>query len=91
MKTGIVYLVKYMLSGTQLQAKKLSIYKDALKEAEGWVLSGKDYSCIIEWETFTGNKSLTLSYNDVLQQRKARTAYKKALKNNAPRTTYVDI
>ena len=92
-KRSVMYNVKFMVPGldSQIFSKQISNYKKALKEAEGWVLSGKGYTCIVEWETFTGNKSLVLNFAAVQQQRKARQAYKKAVKENLFRNTYVDV
>lgn len=85
------YKLKLIATKTQLGSKEVSSYKAAISEAEGWVLSGKNYTCIIEWSTLTGDKSLVLDYQTVQQQRKARSAYKKSLKKNLLRNTYVAI
>lgn len=90
-KKSVVYNVKFIVSDLVMSTRQISNYKKALKEAEGWVLSGKGYTCKIEWEAFTGNKILFLDYTAVQEQRRAKQAYKKAVKENRFRNTYVDV
>jgi hypothetical protein len=86
----IVYNLRFIVPGAfkQIATKVVYNYKPAMREAEEWVMSGKGYTCVVEWETFTGNKSITLDYNYVKQQRKARNEYKKAVQKNLFRETY---
>jgi hypothetical protein len=91
MGKSLTYSVKFISLKHQVGVRKTNSYKAAIKEAEGWVLSGKDYTSVIEWSTLTGNKSMILDYKTVQQQRKARNAYREALKKNLFRNTYVEL
>lgn len=90
-KPLIIYNLKFVSGTITIGSQKESSYNLALKEAEGWVLSGKNYSCTIEWETFTGLKSVALDYRTVQKQRKARTKYQQSVKKNLFKNTYVAI
>lgn len=87
-KLPIVYNVRFIVPGNQLGQKKTSCYKNAVKEAEGWVLSDKHYTATIEWETFTGKKTVSFDYSSVQEQRKIRNAYKN---NKLSRNSYVGL
>lgn len=83
------YIVKFLNKNQQLGVRKISNYKIALKEAERWVLSGHQYISRIEWETITGSKFLELNIYTVKQQRQARIAYKKIVRNNKFQNPYI--
>lgn len=90
-KRQMIYKVKFVTPGMILGVKNFKNYKAALQEAESWVLSGKDYTSIVEWTTFTGDKSVTFDYYTVQEQRRARNTYKKLIKENLVRKAYVEL
>lgn len=89
MQRKIAYTLKLNSLGLQMATRKINNYKSAFKEAESWVLSGVNYTCTIEWETVTGNKTINLDHQYVTQQRKYRKEYKKVVKQNTFRNSYV--